>query len=344
MLNFKSIKHTLRYNDWWNFIVPPLLGFIYLSFLLNQIDFQHSANDLIMFFICIIGTAGFGYFLNDITDIEFDLKAGKRNYSAGISVNKRIFIIVLLLLIAFFPWMFLPLNNLNFGLFVFQLFLLVCYSVKPLRLKNFIFPGAFADSLYSGTVFILIILSTYFTQSGIESTYFLWIFVLSFLWALLKGFRNILLHQLSDRKNDRKSGLKTFALQHKPLKTLYLINFIILPFEIGFFIAFLVIISFIIHGYYLWYIVFLLFTLVKFSFWKIPKLPYRQRLFKFLYFMNDYYEEWMPVITLIYLSSKNFYFLIFLILHLIIFYRGIMKLYFDLKGIIYLKPFNSLKK
>jgi len=331
MINFNSVKKILRYQNWWNFVVPPLFSFIYLAIYLKEIEFYDSAELLGLIFVCIVGTAGFGYFLNDVSDIKFDEIAGKNNFASKLSVRSRALIIFLLLIIAFIPWYFLPVSYINFGLFLLQLLLLTIYSVKPIRLKNNIYLGVFADALYSGTIFILVIISTFHLLNVKRLPDYSLFFFTILAWAFFKGLRNILLHQLNDRKNDKKSGFITFAINYKPVRTLYLINYVILPIELVLFTLLIIIISIKIKLYFVWFIAFILFTLIKFSFWKIPKLPYRQRLFKFLYFMNDFYEEWMPVITLVYLSVRNIYFIIFLLLHIIIFSRGVKKFCIDLK-------------
>lgn len=334
MFQIKSIKHFLRFNDWWNFVVPPCLSFIYLLIYFKSISFNDSAVYIALLLISIIGTAGYGYFVNDVCDIEFDRLAGKRNMASKLNVFIRSIIIILLLVIAFAPWLFLPLNYFNFGLFIFQLLLLTIYSVKPIRLKQFIYQGALTDALYNGTVFFLILISVFNMMNENKIQYYNLFLINVFFWGLFKGIRNILLHQLKDRKNDNKANTPTLVLHLKPVRTVYIIDFIVLPIEFILFTLLIILISLHINYYYLWFIAFILFTLIKFSFWKLPKLSYRQSLFKFLYFMNDFYEEWMPVITLTYLSFIDIHFIIILIVHLAIFPRGIMKFYKDINVII----------
>jgi len=205
--------------------------------------------------------------------------------------------------------------------------------VKPFRLKKNIILGPFADALYSGTVFILVIISTFFSVEKSGKTFYLMLFLSAFFWAMFKGSRNILNHQLSDRKNDRKSGLRTFVMKYRPFKVLLFIDYFILPMEILFFLALLFAISLKIKYFYVWFFVFILFSLIKFSIWKLVRLPYRQRLFKFIYFLNDFYEEWLPIILLIYLIEKDIKYLILLALHLLLFPKGISKFINDIRNI-----------
>ena len=55
-----KIKQIVRFYTWWNFILPPLLAFIYLFLLLLN---THWAEALIitgLFLIWMIGAASFG--------------------------------------------------------------------------------------------------------------------------------------------------------------------------------------------------------------------------------------------------------------------------------------------
>ena len=333
MFGLKSIKNVLRLNDWWNFVVPPCLSFIYLMIYLKSISFNDSIAYIVLLLISILGIAGYGYFLNDVCDIEFDRLAGKKNIASKLSVFSRSLIIILLLIIAFAPWIYLPANKVNLSLFVIQLLLLTVYSAKPIKLKRFIYLGAVTDALYNGTIFYLILITVFNVITNINIQYYKLFLINVFLWGFFKGIRNILLHQLNDRKNDKRSGLSSLALHLKPVKVVYLIDIVILPIEFLLFTSLIILISLSIKYYFVWFIVFIIFTLIKFSIWKLIVLPYRQRLFKFLYFMNDFYEEWMPAITLAYLSLLNIYFVILLITHLALFPRGIIKFSKDIKQI-----------
>ena len=160
------------------------------------------------------------------------------------------------------------------------------------------------------------------------------LFFSTFFWALFKGSRNILNHQVGDRKNDKRSGLKTFVMKFRPFRVLLFIDFFILPMEILLFLVLLFVITVKIKFFYVWFFVFIAYSLIKFSFWKLVKLPYRQRLFKFIYFLNDFYEEWMPLIVLIYLISKDIRFLVLLAFHLLLFPKGILKFINDIRKIL----------
>jgi 4-hydroxybenzoate polyprenyltransferase len=152
-----------------------------------------------------------------------------------------------------------------------------------------------------------------------------------FIWSFLKGTRNILLHQLSDRRNDRISGLRTFVIRYGPLGTVNLLNRIFIPLE-SFFLTVLVIgISFYISGFYLVFIGFLIFSMLKIRIWSISWMPRRQWRFLFWYSLNDFYEEWIPVSFLVWLSVRDPLFLILLAAHLLLFPRVFYKMAKELK-------------
>ena len=81
------------------------------------------------------------------------------------------------------------------------------------------------------------------------------------------------------------------------------------------------------------FILFLVFTWLKFNGPKFMVMPRRQFTFKFLYFMNNFYEEWLPVSILIFLSFNRIEFAILLALHIILFPHILRNLYLDMKDI-----------
>ncbi len=139
-----------------------------------------------------------------------------------------------------------------------------------------------------------------------------------------------MLHQLDDRKNDRMADLVTFPLKFKPLFTLNLVNRLLVPAELFVFFAWLGLVSLQFHLLWLWFAIFIVFTYTKFSGWRLWTIPYRQLKFKFLYFLNDFYEQWLPVIFVLYLVSSAWEMVFILALHLVLFFDLIVRFTKDL--------------
>ncbi len=63
-----------------------------------------------------------------------------------------------------------------------------------------------------------------------------------------------------------------------------------------------------------------------FSAWKFPYLPPRQLRFKFLYFLNDFYEEWLPPTVLAIAVARHGELWPLLPLHFALFPKGLAKI------------------
>jgi len=312
-----KIRQILRFNTWWNFILPPLLAFIYLFLLLFNVHWSEALLITGLFLCWMIGAASFGYFTNDLCDVKMDALADKKNETPQLSIPVKISIITLSLGIALTPWVFLSDSKFVFGLVILHLILLVIYSAPPLRLKKNIYLGMLCDTLYSILLPLLIVIAAFTAIHEYKPSLVLSGAIL--LWSFLKGVRNILLHQLDDRKNDAKAGHYTFVQKIGPVKALNCINFFILPLEFTVFSFLCVYLSFLIDYFFVGFCIFLIFTFIKFSLWKIFTLQPRHFRFKFLYFLNDFYEEWLPIIALVILVLHKVEFLILLALHILLF-------------------------
>jgi len=318
----------MRISRWWNYLVPFLLGIGFCAIYIYEIPFSLAIQILGLLFITITGTIAFGYFINDWTDIVTDKIAGKHNFASTNSLSKNVLILIGVLIIALLPWSFLPVNIINFPLYLFQLFLLSAYSVFPLRLKRFPLPGVVLDALYNSVIPFGIILTTFIDFNLMQYSHlnvFLIIFVAS--WAFLKGLRGILLHQVQDRKNDRKTSVTTFANKFGPLKTVNLVSRYLLKTEVILLLALILILS--IHTIrFLWLVIplFLTHLFFRFRLWERLQARKRELKFSFLFVLNDFYEEWLPLVFLFYLINRDYTFLILLLLHILLFYAVILKM------------------
>lgn len=321
----------LRFSLWWQHIVPPILAGAYLAAAVGALPPARLVTLLPPFLLSVIGIAGFGYFLNDVCDIAADRAAGKTNAAAARPPLARAGILLALLGAGLAPWSLLPANPVNLALLALQVGVLTLYSARPFRLKERGLVGAFADTLYGHVLPVAITLSTFFPEpaSAFQRTGSSWpaglLGLLMVLVLVSKGLRNILLHQLGDRFNDRRAGLRTFVVGAGPVTTLSLINRLLLPVEIGALSGILLLLA---PAAPVWvgFVAFLGFTSLMFSAWKFPYLPKRQMRFKFLYFLNDFYEEWLPPTVLAIAVLRHGELWPLLVLHFAFFPKGVAKL------------------
>ena len=333
-MNLIPNKRFLRFNDWWHFKVAHLLGFAYFVIFLADLSLLESSKILGIYLVGVFGIAATGYIINDYYDREIDLKAGKSN---SLSIYKGVhvaIIIVLLQVIALVPWLLLEVTVHIWILISLQYIMYFLYSYPLTRWKEKGLYGVLADSLYGHAIPALVTILA-LPQSVMSPIHSDVIFIATlFFWQVFKGARNIILHQLVDRKIDEALQVKTFAVQRKGLYALNLVNRVILPVEILLLISITWLISLQIESYYVGLVVFAVWTFFKFSGWRLFTIPHRQLKFKFLFFLNDYYEDWMPVIFLFFLIQKDLDFIFLLVAHLILFIKAILKLLSDIVLII----------
>ncbi|HWB63053.1 MAG TPA: UbiA family prenyltransferase, partial [Chitinophagales bacterium] len=312
----------LRANIWWNAIVPQVLAWVYLFFAVfywqiytvttGHVYYYRSLQPLAAFLLTLFSVSAFGYLFNDICDIESDRRAGKKNMAATYSTGAVGLLALILLAAGAASWMwyfqfdvFALLKAPSTWLLLLQVASLVAYSLPPVRLKERGLAGVIADAFYGHLNPALITISLFYfgvvTINRVNTLLLCFYLVVIMLW-FIKGLRNILLHQIEDRKRDRRSGVKTYIASHSALATVNFINRVILPTEAAFLLVFVFICSYELPPFFLSFIFFAIVSYLKFSGWKLAYLPKRQLKFKFLYFLNDYYEGWLPVSLLIILS------------------------------------------
>jgi 4-hydroxybenzoate polyprenyltransferase len=294
----------------------------------------------VLFFISLVSIAAFGYLLNDLCDVEADTKSGKPNHLAVFDLAKRIVIVGIALITGITAWielnrypdLYLPLKSLTNFLFGAQIIALVLYSVKPFRLKERAEWGVLVDAFYGHLNPVLITICV-FGFSGILHLWGALVIIFLFLVCLVKGVRNILLHQVEDRKKDIDAGQNTAVTKYGPWRVINFINRFLFPTEAILLVLLTLIICMHIPPCFISLLGFAFISYLKFSGWKIGYADRRLIEFKFTYFMNDYYEAWLPVFLLMFLCVYRHEFVFLLILHLALFPSFISKMRKDLQAI-----------
>lgn len=320
-----------RTNTWWNTIVPQVLGWVYLCMQQPEYELGYFKYRVPSFFIALIAISVWGYLFNDLCDVKSDLRAGKKNSLAKFSMPVRLIITAVPLAIGIAAWAYVGRGNVANVLFGMQILALWIYSAPPFRLKGRGIAGVIADAFYGHVNPVFITLFAFYFHTNSELLTML-VLVLICITSVLKGIRNILLHQIDDRKADRRAGVQTYVVSKGALGILYFINNT-LPFEVFFTVLLVVVLSLVTPPLLIWAIIFAVITYLKFSGWKLADIPRKQLKFKFLYFLNDFYENWLPVLFLVFLSIAYPQFSFLLILHLLMFPGFVTKLISDIKTI-----------
>lgn len=319
--------------------MPQVLGWVYFNLLLSNSPDLAPATwwiDVVMvFFLALVSISVFGYLFNDLCDVEGDKIAGKPNALGGFHPLRRIAFVATALAAGIFAWINIgvkePFKKWADILFALQILTLIAYSLEPIRLKNRAETGVIADASYGHLNPVLITFAVFYDQPILKwATAF---FICLILVCSLKGIRNILLHQIEDRKQDRKANINTAVIKYGPVAALNFINRVLLPIEFVLLLGLTALISYRFPPFAIAMILFLGFTYLVISGWKLSDIPKRQLRFKFLYVLNDFYEGWMPVFFLLLIALQWHQYAFLLILHLILFPSFVIKLWHGLKKI-----------
>lgn len=307
-------------------ILPLYLSVLYIfSFKITQ---EHSISECLFFLLTSFFIALFGYFVNDLFDIKEDKSASKINMFSEIGIKAKAFLLIGIISLICFFGILSKLTPIAIILILIELILFVIYSASFIRFKNNPILGPLCDAHYAHILPVFITL--YYLNIHLE----LFPLLLLYSWLLLKGFRNILLHQIDDRKADSFSKILTFPIYFGVRKTMYFLNFIVLPSELIILISLLlfylpdsnlILVTFIIYQIF--------FLLLQTSF-KFQERPLKYYYFTFLYYLNYYYEFWLPLSCILIggFNLKNS--LILLFLHLFVYRKKTHMLVNDLTTIV----------
>ncbi len=294
-------------------LAPIYLFFLYLS--IPKLYDTIGLFPLLFFFISSIITIGAGYYINDFFDGEFDAHSRNKVSIEKLSSFFRQILLLILFATSLFSWMLTNAPLVATLLFSIQWILLILYSLPPIRLKNRGLLGYFCDAHYSSIIPFFITLT--FTNFHINTI----LVVLIYMLLLVKGVRNIWLHQIEDRRIDKLANqqnyVNSFPLQH----TFFYLNKIIIPFEF----SLLLIISIATFNTFPLLLfslfIFMLTFLIEHTCWFFYRFPKRNFTKMFLYTLNDFYEDYIPYVGIISLQISAFYKTLFLCLHAVLFWK-----------------------
>lgn len=206
------IPSYTRHTEWWEhkitlFLFTGLLAIYYAAPTDLCWPLLHLGIALLAIIICAI----FVSVINDYTDMEDDLNAGKKNRLTHLSLRKIHLIIFLLLVTGgVFCWLFR--NQPVTILFYSGSWIAYCtYSFPPIRLKRRGWTGPLADAAGAHLFPTLTILSS--MSHALDKPLPTELYLVAVLWNSLFGIRGILWHQYTDLQNDLISGVKTLATQ-----------------------------------------------------------------------------------------------------------------------------------
>ena len=227
----QSIHHIVRASDWWDFKLSPIFAVVYATAFMLQIPIASLWSLLVLILVALVPGAAYVSVINDLTDIEDDLKSGKKNRLVGKSRTFLVFIFALCILPGLGVAFYWRSDALLLSLYLAAWAAFSLYSIPPARLKSRGVLGLLADA--SGAhlfpTLLVIVLVYRWRQHPID---LFWLGPVA-VWSLSYGLRGNLWHQLDDLRNDEQVGIRTFARSHKITWLHGLGNFIIFPVELA---------------------------------------------------------------------------------------------------------------
>jgi hypothetical protein len=319
-----KIIYQLRLNKPWNYKFPLLLFFCYLpAVVAKNIDFEKFSIGILAAILLMTGFAGIAYMFNDYSDNEVDKLAGKQNmFEDGIQNKHRVTAFIYLIFITL-PWYWLPFDEVSLILATVVLLLYFLYAFKPFRLKEKGFLGLLTDATYAHIIPAFFAYYTFVHIVDFRINFFSTTIATLLIWQLISGLRNILSHQIIDFHNDLNTNTTTFTVKYGLQKSKFLLAKIFISLEIISFSVFLLLIELGFLFFIISYVVYCLLVLVRFV-----KKDYHEksRIKKFTnLFLDDFYLQILPVLTLIYLTTSDWKYLILVFLQIILFQSPIKK-------------------
>ncbi|MHC5823517.1 MAG: UbiA family prenyltransferase, partial [Nostoc sp.] len=326
---FSSFSKIIRGGNWWLYKIPPLLAIAYAEILLMDLPVIQSILTVLALLFSISSLAAYGHIVNDIFDIEVDQRVGKNNSMAQFSSWQRLLLYILFAATGFI----LPIL-MNFGTWAIILLginylLPTIYSAHPLRLKERGIWGVISDTAGAHAIPTLFFAATFLHLSITPQLESIILTITATVWSFCAGIRGILLHQLWDRENDLKSGVKTLVTSLDVEKVRFWISYIIFPIEISLLILLVLVISRFAPILLVFFILYLLLKTINIKLAlanAFEPAPTR----KANVALHDFYEVWLPLALITLLSIREPLFLILLLLHIILFYPSIKQRTTDL--------------
>ncbi|PWS33756.1 UbiA family prenyltransferase [Pedobacter paludis] len=209
----RLLKFT-RYGEWWEYKLVPLLFVGYATVMFNNYPLERAGLRILFLLGAIVTGAIYVSVVNDVTDIEEDAIAGKKNRMASLKPIWRGVILTICLLIGVIFGYFIYPDVVSLTLYILAYVVFTIYSVPPIRLKKRGFFGPMCDAM--GAHFFPSLLMTtnliFFCKVDFN---IIWVSAIG-IWSLFYGLRGILWHQYYDRENDILSNTETFAVAIQP--------------------------------------------------------------------------------------------------------------------------------
>lgn len=199
----------VRGAEWWEYKLALFAALGYATALVGDVPITNAVWYILFYVLATAVSFTYVSLINDFTDLEEDLAVGKKTGMAILSPLMRWVAlgtcIIIGVVVGFFMW---P-NSLSIFFYASTWVVFTLYSVRPFRWKSRGVLGVLCDATGVHLFPTLLMVSGVSHAVGITLETF-WFLIVA-VWSLAFGLRGILWHQILDRKNDIKTGIRTFA-------------------------------------------------------------------------------------------------------------------------------------
>ncbi|HKO62444.1 MAG TPA: UbiA family prenyltransferase [Pyrinomonadaceae bacterium] len=305
--------------------MSPIFAVVYATAFILQIPIASLWPLLVLILVALVPGAAYVSVINDLTDIEDDLKSGKKNRLIGKSRTFLVFILSLCILPGLAVAFYWRNDALLVSLYLAAWVAFSLYSIPPARLKSRGVLGLLADA--SGAhlfpTLLVIVLVFRWQQDPLD---LFWLGSVA-VWSLNHGLRGNLWHQLDDLRNDEQVGIRTFARSHKIAWLHGLGNFVIFPIELAAFTLMLWRVRSQLAVAFL--CIYALLELSRKGLWKMNLVVVAPR-DRYSIAMLEYYEVFFPLALLLSSSIQHLRDTLILVAHLLLFPRRAIQIVKDI--------------
>ena len=304
----------MRAGEWWEFKLAPIFAAFYATALTLRVPMGSLWFAALTVLLALVPGAAYVSVINDITDRDEDLAAGKRNRLAG---RSRAYAAALVSITAGAGIVFCYLwrrDTLLLSVYLAAWLAFSLYSLPPFRWKTRGILGVLCDASGAHLFPTLVAVVLAFRAAG-KPVSAPWILAIG-VWTFANGIRGILWHQLTDLEHDRHAGVRTFAQRHAPHVAARLGTFVAFPLEL------------IALAAMLWQMrsvspvaalaAYLVLTAWRLRYWAVNAVIVAPKP-RFLIVLHEYYDAWLPVSILIASALRYPYDWIVLAIHLLVF-------------------------
>ncbi|MCH5718711.1 UbiA family prenyltransferase [Niabella hibiscisoli] len=310
-----NISAFIRTGDWWDHKLPPILGIGYATLLLYDQNLFNASGHIVIILLSVIIGAIYVSIINDISDVEVDARAGKPNKMASLPVFVKWLLPIICIAcgICFIAFFYYP-DWLSCIFYTIPWIAFSMYSLPPFRLKNRGIWGVLADA--SGAhIFINLLMVSSLSYISKHPINWFWLLAIG-VWATCGGIRGIMWHQFTDRDNDIKSGIETFATRREAKDFRYIEWVLLLIESIA---LFYVIYTLSITLVYYSFIAYLILMLLRFKVLHQEPISFLHKTSNYQTLLLDFTDLFLPAALLVYSSFHQPKAWILLLIQLLLF-------------------------